>query len=125
MRGHTRSYELKEGRKQWAIVLFLGKASNGKRRYRWIRGFRTRRAADTEMRRVLRYMDDGTMSNPPKKPLAPILIADLPPMPSPTLPERRTGGMSRSSRKTSSPRSARSCSRSSVPSKLPNSTATR
>ena len=67
MRGHTRSYELKEGRKQWAIVLFLGKASNGKRRYRWIRGFRTKRAADTEMRRVLRSMDDGTYVEPSKE----------------------------------------------------------
>lgn len=67
MRGHIRSYELKKGQKQWAIVLFLGRNSKGKRRYRWIRGFQTKREADTEMRRVLRSMDEGTYVQPSKE----------------------------------------------------------
>jgi integrase len=69
MRGHIRSYELKNGQKKWAIVLFLGKQSTGKRKYRWIRGFKTRREADTEMRRVLRSMDEGTYIEPSKETL--------------------------------------------------------
>jgi integrase len=69
MRGHIRSYELKKGQKQWAIVLFLGKQSTGKRKYRWIRGFKTRREADTEMRRILRSMDEGTYIEPSKETL--------------------------------------------------------
>jgi integrase len=67
MRGHIRSYELKKGQKQWAIVLFLGRNSKGKRKYRWIRGFQTKREADTEMRRVLRSMDEGTYVQPSKE----------------------------------------------------------
>src|SRR6185437_5536332 len=39
------------------------------RKYRWIRGFKTRREADTEMRRVLRSMDEGTYIEPSKETL--------------------------------------------------------
>jgi hypothetical protein len=73
MRGHIRSYQLKQGQKKWAIVLFLGKDSIGKRKYRWIRGFQTRREADAEMRRVLRSMDEGTYVQPSKETLGAFL----------------------------------------------------
>jgi integrase len=70
MTGHARSYDLKNGEKRWAVVLFLGKNTGGKRKYRWIRGFTTKRDADSEMRRLLRSMDEGTYIVPSKDTLA-------------------------------------------------------
>jgi hypothetical protein len=66
MTGHSRSYELKNGEKRWAVVLFLGKNTKGQRKYRWIRGFATKRDADLEKRRLLHSMDEGTYIVPSK-----------------------------------------------------------
>ncbi|HEX7361406.1 MAG TPA: site-specific integrase, partial [Bryobacteraceae bacterium] len=71
MRGHIRDYELKAGGKLWAAVVYQGKrvARNGTLRdsYQWIRGFRTQRAAQTELNKVLRAMDEGTYAEPSKQ----------------------------------------------------------
>jgi integrase len=64
MRGHIRNYPLKAGGRLWAAVVYQGKrvARNGKLRdsYRWIRGFRTQKAAQTELNKLLKSIDDGT-----------------------------------------------------------------
>src|ERR1700761_8217393 len=64
MRGHVRHYDLKKGGRLWAAVLYEGKrvARNGKLRdsYRWIRGFRTQKAAQTELNKVLETINNGT-----------------------------------------------------------------
>lgn len=61
---HIRNYQLKAGGRLWAAVVYQGKrvARNGKLRdsYRWIRGFRTQKAAETELNKVLRSIDEGT-----------------------------------------------------------------
>lgn len=74
MRGHVRDYDLKKGGKLWAAVVYEGKrvARNGKFRdsYRWIRGFRTRKAAQTELNKLLRTIDDGTYVEQSKQTVA-------------------------------------------------------
>jgi hypothetical protein len=74
MRGHIRNYELKKGGKLWAAVVYQGKrvARNGKLRdsYRWIRGFQTQKAAQTELNKVLRTIDDGTYVEQSKQTVA-------------------------------------------------------
>lgn len=73
MTGHLRTYELKNGSRRWAIVLYLGKRldKDGKTRdaYRWVRGFQTKREADAELRRLLRTLDEGTYVEPSKEKL--------------------------------------------------------
>jgi integrase len=70
MRGHLHAYELKSGRRQWAIVLYQGKRAgkDGKLRdaYRWIRGFRTQKEAQVELTKLLRSIDDGGYVEPSK-----------------------------------------------------------
>jgi integrase len=74
MRGHIRNYELKKGGKLWAAVVYQGKrvARNGKLRdsYRWIRGFQTQKAAQTELNKVPRTIDDGTYVEQSKQTVA-------------------------------------------------------
>jgi hypothetical protein len=74
MRGHVRDYDLKKGGKLWAAVVYEGKriTRNGKLRdsYRWIRGFRTRKAAQTELNKILRTVDDGIYIAPSKETVA-------------------------------------------------------
>jgi integrase len=64
MRGHIRNYQLKTGGRLWAAVVYQGKrvAKNGKLldSYRWIRGFQTQKAAQAELNKILRSIDDGT-----------------------------------------------------------------
>lgn len=74
MKGHTRSYKLKDGAERWAAVLYTGKrfGRDGKIRdaYRWIRGFKTEKSADTELRRILTTIDNETYVQPSKQNLA-------------------------------------------------------
>jgi integrase len=64
MRGHIRDYRSKAGVRLWAAVVYQGKrvGQNGKLRksYRWIRGFPTQKAAQIELNKVLRSIDEGT-----------------------------------------------------------------
>lgn len=77
MRGHVRNYELKTGEKRWAAVVYRGKhvAKNGTLQdsYRWIRGFLTQRAAQKELNKVLRSLDDGTYAEASKQTVAEFL----------------------------------------------------
>lgn len=70
MRGHIRNYELKGGEKRWAIVIYEGKRpdKDGTLRdsHRWTRGFRTKKAAQTELTRILRTLDEGSYTEPTK-----------------------------------------------------------
>ncbi len=59
MRGHVR----KRG-PSWAIVYDEGRDENGKRRQRWRGGFPTKKAAEEELRRVLRSLDTGDYVTP-------------------------------------------------------------
>jgi hypothetical protein len=74
MRGHIRKYHVKAGDKLWAAVIYQGKrvARNGnlKDSYRWIRGFTTEKAAQTELNKILRSIDDETYVEPSKQNLA-------------------------------------------------------
>src|SRR5690349_11434973 len=74
MKGHTRSYTLKDGTEQWAAVFYTGKrfGRDGKIRdaYRWIRGFRTEGDADRELRKMLSAIDNETYVQPSKQNLA-------------------------------------------------------
>ena len=74
MRGHIRNYPLKNGEKRWAAVVYQGKrvAADGVLRnsYRWIRGFQTQRAAQTELNKVLKSIDDGMYIEPSKQTLS-------------------------------------------------------
>jgi len=74
MTGHTRSYELKNGEKRWALVVYQGKRAgkDGKLRdsHRWIRGFRTKKAAQVELNGILKSMDDGIYIEPSKQTLS-------------------------------------------------------
>lgn len=71
MRGHIRSYELKNGERRWAIVVYEGKRAgkdgNLRDSHRWTRGFRTKKQAQTELTRVLRTLDDGSYIEPAKE----------------------------------------------------------
>src|SRR5690349_4532733 len=71
MRGHIRNYALKNGEKRWAAVVYQGKrvARNGvlQDSYRWIRGFQTQKAAQTELNKVLKSIDDGMYIEPSKQ----------------------------------------------------------
>jgi hypothetical protein len=64
MRGHLHPYELKNGQRQWAIVIYEGKkpGKDGKLRdsHRWVRGFTTKREAQMELTKMLRSRDDGS-----------------------------------------------------------------
>ena len=74
MRGHIRAYNLKSGRKAWAIVIYQGKRPDkeGKLRdsYRWVRGFETQKKAQTELTRILKSIDDATYVEPSKQSVA-------------------------------------------------------
>ena len=74
MRGHIRDYQLKGGEKRWAAVVYRGKrvAKDGKLQdaYRWIRGFRTQKAAQNELTKVLRSIDEGTYAESSKQTVA-------------------------------------------------------
>ena len=74
MRGHVRNYQLKSGEKRWAAVVYRGKrvAKDGKLQdaYRWIRGFQTQKAAQSELNKVLRSLDDGTYTEGSKQNVA-------------------------------------------------------
>jgi hypothetical protein len=76
-RGHVRKYELKDGTKYWAAVLYQGKrvASTGKLQdsYRWIRGFQTQKAAQSHLTKVLKSVGDGTYTEPSKQTLGEFL----------------------------------------------------
>ena len=77
MRGHVRNYKLKTGEKRWAAIVYRGKrvAKNGglQDAYRWIRGFHTQRAAQNELNKLLRSLDDGTYAEASKQTLAEFL----------------------------------------------------
>jgi integrase len=77
MRGHVRKYELKDGTKRWAAVVYQGKrvASTGKLQdsYRWIRGFQTQKAAQSQLTKVLKSVGDGTYTEPSKQTLGEFL----------------------------------------------------
>jgi hypothetical protein len=81
MRGHVRNYQLKGGGRLWAAVVYQGKrvARNGKLRdsYRWIRGFRTQKAAQTELNKVLKRSMTGPTLNCPSKRSQSIWIVGL------------------------------------------------
>src|SRR3954468_24996973 len=70
MRGHIRSYQLKAGGRLWAAIIYQGKRAtrNGKvvDSYRWVRGFKTRKAAQTELTIILRAVNEGTYVEPSK-----------------------------------------------------------
>lgn len=71
MRGHIRKYHVKAGDKLWAAVIYQGKrlARDGRLTdsYRWIRGFKTEKAAQTELNKILRSIDDETYVEPSKQ----------------------------------------------------------
>jgi integrase len=73
MRGHVRSYDLKNGTRAWAIVIYQGKrpGKDGKLRdsYRWIRGFKTEKVAQSELIKQLRSIDEGSYIEPSKQSL--------------------------------------------------------
>jgi integrase len=73
MRGHLHPYELKSGQRQWAVVIYEGKkpGKDGKLRdsHRWVRGFATKREAQTELTKLLRSKDDGSYVEPSKETL--------------------------------------------------------
>ncbi len=77
MRGHVRNYQLKTGEKRWAAIVYRGKrvAKNGilQDAYRWIRGFHTQKAAQNELNKLLRSLDDGTYAEASKQTLAEFL----------------------------------------------------
>ncbi|MCL6445049.1 MAG: Arm DNA-binding domain-containing protein, partial [Alicyclobacillus sp.] len=58
MRGHIR----KRGSK-WCIVLFLGYDERGKKRYKWIGGFDTKKAAERAMAEKIREIDTGMFAD--------------------------------------------------------------
>ena len=64
VRGHIRSYRLKNGDKRWALVVYQGKRAgrDGRPRdsHRWTRGFRTKKEAQTDLTRILRTIDEGS-----------------------------------------------------------------
>jgi integrase len=74
VRGHIRSYDLKGGATRWAVVVYQGKrsGSDGKLRdsHRWLRGFHTRKEAQTELTRILKSLDEGSYVEPSKTTLA-------------------------------------------------------
>ena len=74
MRGHIRKYQVKAGDRLWAAVIYQGKrfARDGRLKdsYRWIRGFRTERAAQTELNKILQSIDNETYVEPSKQNLA-------------------------------------------------------
>jgi integrase len=70
VRGHIRSYQLKNGEKRWALVVYegkhTGKDGQPKDFHRWTRGFQTKKKAQTELTRILRTMDEGSYTQPTK-----------------------------------------------------------
>lgn len=74
MRGHIRSYELKTGKRAWAVVIYQGKHPDKegrlRDRYRWFRGFGTQKKAQTELTRILKSLDDGIYIEPSKQTVA-------------------------------------------------------
>jgi integrase len=74
MRGHIRNYQLNSGEKRWAAVVYRGKrvAKDGKLldAYRWIRGFHTQKAAQNELNKVLRSIDEGTYAEASRQTLS-------------------------------------------------------
>ena len=70
MRGHIRSYQLKNGGKRWALVVYTGKrkGKDGRLRdaHRWVRGFVTKKEAQAELTRILKTMDEGSYVEPTK-----------------------------------------------------------
>jgi integrase len=68
MQGHVRKYNLKSGDRRWAIVFYCGRRLevNGaqKKVYRWTRGFKTERAAQTELNKMLKAANDGVYVEP-------------------------------------------------------------
>jgi hypothetical protein len=77
MRGHIHGYSLKNGEKRWAIVIYQGKrtGADGKLHdsHRWTRGFRRKKAAQTELTRILRAIDEGSYIEPTKETLGEFL----------------------------------------------------
>lgn len=61
MKGHIR----KRGKK-WCIVVDLGRDDNGKRKQKWISGFRTKREAEQELARVSNKINNGIFVEPSK-----------------------------------------------------------
>jgi integrase len=77
MRGHIRSYQLKNGVKRWALVVYTGKrqGKDGHLRdaHRWVRGFATKKKAQAELTRILKAMDEGSYVEPTRDTLAEFL----------------------------------------------------
>ena len=61
MNGHVR----KRGR-NWSVVVDVWCAENGKRKQKWISGFKTKKEAEKELARVLNDIVDGTYVEPSK-----------------------------------------------------------
>ena len=61
MRGHVR----KRGKK-WCIVVDLGQNENGKRKQKWISGFKTKKEAENDLSRILNDLLNGTYVEPNK-----------------------------------------------------------
>jgi integrase len=78
MRGHIRKYHLKAGDKLWAAVIYQGKrfSRDGKLKdcYRWVRGFKTEKAAQAELTRILRSINDESYVEPTKQNLGEYLL---------------------------------------------------
>jgi integrase len=50
--------------KSWSYVLYLGRAQNGKKRQKWVGGFRTRRDAEEGLTQSLDRVRTGTWADP-------------------------------------------------------------
>ncbi len=62
MRGHVR----RSGDDRWCYVVDLPRGQDGKRRQKWVRGFRTKKEAERELARVIRDLDTGRDPFPAK-----------------------------------------------------------
>lgn len=50
--------------KTWSYVLYLGRDADGKKRQKWVGGFRTKRDAENELTQVLERVRTGTWADP-------------------------------------------------------------
>ena len=67
MRGHIR----KRGKTSWAIVLPVGRDPiTGKKKYRWIKGGRTKKEAESKLAEVIHQMETGMFIEPSKMTVA-------------------------------------------------------
>ena len=70
MRGHIKPRMLRDGRRVWDLVVELPRKADGRRNQKWIRGFATRREAESQRTEILGTLDRGTYAEPTRQTFA-------------------------------------------------------